>query len=158
MAKKFLQYLIIALLLATLCAGTSGCNSNNGDIGPWYGHWKLTKILVNGEADAQYDGNIFWAFQNSVVMMTEVNSDISFNNRWGSWQQQGDELTLDFTHHDDQSTADPATDWRYTPPAATHLTKGINKLHIDKLKDSEIVLTYHSPDGNAYTYYLKPWE
>ncbi len=137
---------------------SSGCNSNNGDIGPWYGQWKLTEIRVNGQVDTQYTGNIFWAFQNSVIQMTEIISELDYNSRWGSWSQQGDELTLDFGHHDDSSVSDPSTAWRYSPPAATHLIAGVNQLHIVKLSDSNIELTYNSPDGNVYTYYLKAWK
>lgn len=155
--KKIISTLHIITLCGVLLI-LSSCNSNNGDIGPWYGHWKLTEIRINGEVDTQYEGNIFWAFQNSVVQMTQIHTTVDYDSRWGSWSQTGDELTLDFGHHDNLSESDPSTAWRYSPPAATHLEAGINKLHIDKLSSSNIQLTYSAPDGNVYTYYLKAWE
>lgn len=155
--KPYISKHITLTLIAIVMALSTSCNSNNGDIGPWYGHWKLTEIRIDGNIDTQYPGNIFWAFQNSVVQMTEVYGSTS-QNHWGSWSQADGILTLDFDNHDDQSIADPSTAWRYEPPKGIYLATDINRLSIDKLTDSQIVLTNPDYQGKVITYYLRSWE
>ena len=49
---------IIAAVVMTAISGS--CTHNNGDIGPWFGEWKLTSIEIDGSPDAAYKANTFW--------------------------------------------------------------------------------------------------
>lgn len=147
---------IIAAVVMTAISGS--CTHNNGDIGPWFGEWKLTSIEIDGTPDAAYKGNIFWAFQTSVIEMIQVEPvtpDVSdYGQRWGTWSQEENTLTLNFTHHDDNAAEGSG---KYTPYPATHLPGGVSKLGIIKLSGSEIKLSYTANDGKTYTYSLKKW-
>lgn len=147
---------IIAILALTAIAGS--CTHNNGDIGPWFGEWKLTAIEIDGTPDAAYKENIFWAFQTSVIEMIQVDpvtANVSnYGQRWGTWSQDGNTLTLNFTHHDDSAAEGSG---KYTPYPATHLPGGVSKLDIIKLSGSEIKLSYTAEDGKVYRYSLKKW-
>ena len=68
-----IRKLAVVLVSVMVMTGISSCTRNNGDIGPWFGTWKLTEITVDGTSDAGYEGNIFWKFQNDVFEMVRVN-------------------------------------------------------------------------------------
>lgn len=57
---------IITLLIAILLPVIAGCTRNDGDIGTWFGSWKLERITIDGLIDEKYKGDIFWQFQSSV--------------------------------------------------------------------------------------------
>ncbi|MCM1518946.1 MAG: lipocalin-like domain-containing protein [Pseudoflavonifractor sp.] len=147
-------YLTPLLLLMAVMLG--GCTHNNGDIGPWFGEWKLTSITVDGVPDTDYDGNIFWAFQTTVIEMLSVDDETTadYRQRWGTWAQDGTVLTLDFTHSDDRN---PAGSDKYIPFPATGLPAGVSELDILSLSGSEIKLSYTADDGKVYGYLLKKW-
>lgn len=132
------------------------CTHNNGDIGPWFGEWKLTTITVDGTPDAGYDGNIFWAFQTTVIEMLSADNETTgdYRQRWGTWAQDGTTLTLNFTHSDNDN---PAGSDKYIPFPETGLPAGVSKLDIVSLSSSEIKLNYTADDGKTYGYLLKKW-
>ena len=51
------------------CLAMTGCTHNDGDIGEWFGEWHLQSIEIDGAADADYDGDVLWKFQNNIVDM-----------------------------------------------------------------------------------------
>lgn len=134
--------------------GNISCTHNNGDIGVWFGQWKLTKIEIDGEDDCAYKENIFWDFQSSVIGIKEVINDKIYYGCIGSWEDKGDCIILNFTHTDDDS---PESDPRYTPPRDLHFTRDILTLSVLHLSHSHIRLRYIDDKGAAYTYYLKKW-
>lgn len=77
----------------------NGCMQNNGDIGDFFGTWKITSITVDGEPAAGYDGNIFIQFQTTVVRIVESKSHNDYTECFGSWESNGDNLTLDFHYY-----------------------------------------------------------
>lgn len=41
----------------------TGCIQNNGNIGPWFGQWKVERLTIDGKDDPDYAGNAFSAFR-----------------------------------------------------------------------------------------------
>ena len=54
--------------MTLLAAATLSCTHNNGDIGVWFGLWKVTSVEVDGSADRKYKGNMYFSFQNTPVL------------------------------------------------------------------------------------------
>lgn len=151
---KTIRYIIFSILAIM---GISSCTHNNGDIGSWFGTWKVTEITINGTPDADYEGNLFWSFQTSVIGMTTVDSALGITTAesWGSWEQQGDILRLDFTHTDDSHPVQGSS--KYSPLPSSHLPSGISELQILSLSSSAVRLHYTADDGSIYKYSLKKW-
>lgn len=144
-----LSYLII-LVAAILTL--PGCTQNDGDIGPWFGTWRLEQILVDGADDEAYNHDIIWKFQSDVISMVVVDDAThTAASTWGTWSEADNTLTLNFSYSD---TANPAGSFKYSPPAATHLPPGISRLSIISLSKGEITLGYIDQQGVTYTYKL----
>lgn len=147
-----MKNLISILLFLTVIISTPGCTQNDGDIGPWFGTWRLEQILVNGTPDSGYNRDILWKFQADVISMVAVN-DVTHTviSSWGTWTHTDNTLTLNFTYSD---TDNPAGSYKYTPPTATHLPAAISRLQVVSLSKGEIVLEYVSEQNINYTYKL----
>lgn len=146
-----------ATYIISLCAviGLASCTHNNGDIGPWFGTWKLDRILVDGSVDGAYDGTVFWKFQSDVICMEQVD-DLTHTRveHWGTWSDGDGLLTLTFTYSDSNY---PAGSFKYVPPVMTHLSAGVSGLEILRLNGSDMHLSYTSADGAVYQYILSKW-
>lgn len=144
------------LLIAILALTPLSCVHNNGDIGDWFGTWRLESIKINGQPDTGYDHYIIWKFQSDMVVMVEADDILhERDERFGTWRQTGDLLELNFSYSTDGEETQAST---YIPPAATHIPPGISVLDIVKLSKREIQLIYVSPDNNnEYFYTLKKW-
>ena len=70
MMRQTATHIIMALLALV---ALSGCSHNNGDIGLWFGLWHLDTVEIDGEPDADYDGNFYFMFQNKVFCVRWVN-------------------------------------------------------------------------------------
>lgn len=44
----------------------SGCVQNNGHIGHWFGQWKVERMTIDGQDDADYEDGVFFCFQGAV--------------------------------------------------------------------------------------------
>ena len=122
----------------------SGCVQNNGHIGHWFGQWKVERVTIDGQDDADYDGGVFLCFQGAVFGVRT-----STGGMWyGRWEEN-DKGMVDVVFNTDESAV---------PPAYLHM-------HLDEKmvfrlvshKGSDKVLEYVGPDGKTYTYYLKKW-
>ena len=138
------------LLLSVLCL--SSCMQHNGNIGDWFGTWHLQAITVDGVEDAAYEGNYFFQFQTDKVRLSEVAPsgypDL-LDECFGRWKQEGNTLTLDFSH-----TSNSGSYW--TPMAGTYLEKGVNILEINTISSKNLTLTLHSPSTpGTITYSLR---
>lgn len=149
---RFARNIIIAAFLAVLACG---CTHNNGDIGQWYGQWKLESIEADGVPVAEYEGNMFWAFQNNVLNLDMVQDEgLSHLMRWATWSQDGKTLLIDFRHYDGYS---PTTDNDYHPFPILRMEKdAVNTLAIETLTSRRLVLKYDAGD-KLYTYRLRKW-
>ena len=122
----------------------SGCVQNNGNIGHWFGQWKVERVTIDGQDDADYEGGVFFCFQGAVFGVRT-----STGGMWyGRWAEN-DKGMVDVVFNTDESAV---------PPAYLHV-------HLDEKmvfrlvshKGSDKVLEYVGPDGKTYTYYLKKW-
>lgn len=102
MKQKLKSLRTLLLTLLVLLPTLSGCRMNNGFIGDLFGTWYVASMTVDGEANPALDpDHIFWSFQNQLICITLTADHHDSVDHWGSWQQEGDMLYLDFTHHDD---------------------------------------------------------
>lgn len=152
--KKFSKA-VVACIITLLF---TSCLQNNGQIGPWYGMWKLTSLTINGVDDPEYEGNVFWKFQTGIVQMIEydVENESSITST-GTWKEKGNVLELTYEYSDD-SHQDPETSQKYTTLIGMHLpSTGVINLDINKKPGSSMKLTYRAEDGTAYVYTFKKW-
>lgn len=149
MKTIFIKGLFVCFLFV-IC----GCTQNNGHIGPLFGTWKLAELTVDGEADPDYQGNVFWKFQATAVSMLRVMDHHESSSSYGTWKSTEEQLLLEFIYHDD---SDPNGTWKYAPLPETHLTTGVSSLEIVRLTHKRMQLTYQAPDGTVYGYKLEKW-
>lgn len=151
-----MKTLIRLFLLIAIAALPQACVHNDGNIGDWFGTWRLESIKINGTPDAGYNQYIIWKFQSDMVLMVEADDVLhEKDEHFGTWRQEGDILELNYSYNNEGSTVQAPT---YTPPASTHLPAGISVLSIIKLSKGEIQLLYTSPEtGDEYFYTLKKW-
>ncbi|MBR5101547.1 MAG: lipocalin-like domain-containing protein [Muribaculaceae bacterium] len=141
--KRFIS--ITTVLITTLWLTTS-CTHNNGDIGIWFGTWKITSIERNGETVSSYRGNMFFLFQTTMFEMREAEHDHFVNETFGQWSEENDILTISF----------PDAEYQ---PLYTMTTMGFtatNHLKIISRSSSHVTLQLTTTDC-TYTYYLKKW-
>ncbi len=149
--KSYYTFFVITIIFVL-----SGCTRNNGDIGDYFGEWRLDKLTADGVEMPIYDsGNevvlYTWAFHGKIIRINTVYVHHHVENSFGSWLEDGDILELEFSYHDDIED----NMGMYTPPVALHLNSGgITRLHIDKMKDRYMILSQIS-NGIEYTYHLK---
>lgn len=121
---------------------TPSCTQNNGNIGELFGSWYVESIEIDGEQSASYDGDIFFAFQNSVTTMTQVSEYNSTTTRYGSWSKEDNILYLTYADTD------------YPPLLATGFIAGINACEIIQLTSNTLILEYTNADAQLYRYQL----
>lgn len=122
----------------------SGCVQNNGHIGHWFGQWKVERVTIDGQDDADYEGGVFFCFQGAVFGV-RTSTGWMWYGRWA----ENDKGMVDVVFNTDESAV---------PPAYLHVH--LDEKMIFRLvshKGSDKVLEYVGPDGKTYTYYLKKW-
>ena len=120
------------------------CTQNNGHIGHWFGQWKVERVTIDGQDDADYKGNVFFCFQGAVFGVRT-----SAGGMWyGRWEEQGEDV-VDVAFNTDESSV---------PPEYLHVYLGERMVfRLVSHKGSDKVLEYVGPDGKTYVYYLKKW-
>lgn len=147
---SYIKSIIAAIIVGLLSVS---CTQNNGDIGEWFGEWKLCSIEINNELDRDYNNDVLWKFQNNIIEMVVVNSvGHSHSEHYGTWISDAGMITLNFTHSDDLNTAGNG---KYSPPQQTHLPAAIIDLKILKLSSSEIILQYEASADCNIIYTLR---
>lgn len=98
--RKLYAFLITGILMATIAA----CQ-NNGHIGWLFGVWRVNEYFLDGQQqdDALLPSTTF-AFQNNIVeVVAYLDNHNTQIERYGTWEQNGDMFTLNFTHYDDST-------------------------------------------------------
>jgi len=142
--KHLSLFLKLFALIVIVAAGS--CTRNNGDIGDWFGLWRVDNITIDGEPDPDYTSPaMIWKFHGSVIQILIPdfdNHDTTTSS--GSWHQEGDRLFIDF-------------EWDLgTPPEISHLPDKA-MLDIIRLSGNTIELRYVADDNTVYFYKLKKW-
>lgn len=131
------------------------CTHNNGDIGPYFGIWKLSQLTINGEEDPAYEDNIVWKFQASAISMVRVQEYHTHFESYGTWEEVSpEELRLKFIYSDN---GNPEGSPKYSPLPETHLPPGEISLTIVSLSSKRMQLRYQALDGTLYGYKLEKW-
>ena len=82
MKKLTIIFAFVAML------AMSGCVQNNGHIGHWFGLWKVERVTIDGQDDADYKGNVFFAFQGAVFGVG-TQGGITWYGRWDDSEKNG---------------------------------------------------------------------
>lgn len=137
----------ILFLASIFMLAITSCTHNNGDIGDWFGTWRLESITIDGEADQAYaPPYMIWKFQNSIIQFILPDDKAhDYPTTTGSWHEEANCLYLDFSWN----LGGPLTDTSHLPETCT--------LKILHLSGRSIELQYDSPDGQVYIYRLKKW-
>ena len=147
--KRIIIYSLLTIFSLTFLPSCQ----NNGDIGPWYGMWKLTSLTIDGEEDPAYEGNVFWKFQTGVVQMIRYYN--SSSTRTGTWKEKSGTLELTYVYSDD---ANDEASKKYSTLTGMHLpATGVIPLEIGKRPSSKMVLKSRSEEGVTYVYTFKKW-
>lgn len=144
-----MKQLLNRLFLLPLLLLAAGCTQNDGDIGRWFGFWRLESITVDSTTDDAYQGNITWAFQADIIEIDIMLPGHVRDNGYGTWSADpdGNAITINFTH-----TADNPSD--VDLPAAMHLPwPGAYRLDIVADNGRAVTLATRA-DGHDITYRL----
>lgn len=141
-----MRYLSVILSVVALTMLSAGCTRNNGDIGPWFGTWQVTRIDVDGVPAADYRGNVVMKFQSHVMESRAQSDNHSYSAYWCTWSESDGSLRLEITPGDDASgyVAELMIPW--TP---------VNMLRIVNQTGKTACLSRRSGEGTEYVYYLK---
>lgn len=124
----------------------ASCTTNNGDIGPWFGMWKVAEIRCDGVREEQYGGNIFFKFQSTVFEEVIESEHHTTGEAFGQWRNdEPGQLVVWFP------------DERYAPSAQSHMSREENLFTFDAVKSSGFTLTLKAKDGHIYQYSLEKW-
>lgn len=133
---------IIGVIIALL--PLSGCLHNNGDIGPWFGQWKVESIEKNGEVAADYQGDGFLRFQSEVITAVRSYPSVhSSGTDYGNFVDNGS--TMDVEFKEGKSIRN-----------YLHLEEKFT-FNVLKRDGSDKLLEYTDSKGDTYTYHLKKW-
>ena len=161
MRKKisYLPQLMLCVLLSAIGLLTSGCVTNNGDIGRLYGVWVLDSMEVDGEP---YDGwrregytSSFFQFQNDICYVTRTNDMYDVQNVACTWKWVKEETLIDLNFtHTDNAEPEPGN-LRYGPPLWLLLTDpGVYTFGVDWVTDKKMIWTTENSRGQKLTYHL----
>lgn len=141
---------ILMKLLPLLALMLSSCMQHNGDIGDWFGTWKVESITIDGVEDAAYEGNLFFQFQTDIVCLNLVDTDVSNSSTrvFGRWKEEGSTLILDFSYYAEEQGGS------FTPPSNTYLAHDENILRLKKDGSRRMTWTLEQP-AQVITYTLK---
>lgn len=144
---------IKSILLTVILLSVCGCTRNNGDIGDFFGTWRLEELTADGvptELTNQEHLVYTWAFQSHIIYIQTILPHDAYKRARGTWVQTDNILALDFNHTDIDG------DLNYTPPAELHLVAdGTTRLEIKEMTHKRMHLEYTADDGVRYAYYLK---
>ena len=157
--KKILLRGIVVLLM--LC-GISSCTQNDGNIGEWFGHWKLNTISVNGAVDDEYGGNIFFSFQSKTFCQTMMYADHRAEHRFANWDNRDTYFIITFPFETDDA-GNPLYDedgdlvCLYEPLEITRMSMGENVVAVDYLNGNSLQLSMTDAAGDKVVYNLEKW-
>lgn len=131
--------ILIRHLLAGIiaCLTLSGCMQHNGDIGDWFGTWKLESITIDGTLNADYQGNIFFQFQTDKVRIVAIDLELPATRTecFGMWTESDRTLTIDLSYTSDSNPG------HFNPMPESMLAKGINTFSIDSKSSKQMQWT-----------------
>ena len=161
-----MRNIISALLLLSIALSmATSCTHNNGDIGDWFGHWKLNTITVDGMVDDSYEGNIFFSFQGGVFaqILVKPNHGAGMLDRhYANWEDHGSYIIINYPYHTDEN-GNPVYNENgelkapFKPLPVTRMSIGDNTINVDRKKGNDLQLSMTDADGHTVVYNLEKW-
>lgn len=94
----------ILLISLCICSLLGACTHNDGDIGYFFGQWKLVEITADDKVLESYGGNMFWSFQSSTIEVKTIGENHVATQSFGDFRNADNTLFLSFP------------DTKYPPP------------------------------------------
>jgi hypothetical protein len=150
---RIIRHLFTAIIAVVMLGS---CTHNNGYIGDWFGTWHVTSIEIDGTPVEDYNGGVFFMFQNDLICVTDIEDSMYHNaaRSWGRWSEDSNGLTLDFSYTSTESEYAGA----YVPQPASYLEDGVNHLTISDRTSREMTLRmirYIGDDERIITYHIQ---
>lgn len=147
---------LLAAVVVTAVASLGSCTQNNGDIGPWFGFWRMTSITIGAQPVEGYEpegpGSLQWSFQGNVVFINTLGPHNSYRESVATWSATATCLTLDYTHGAGQGD----DTYLYTPPAILKIsTDRPTEFTIVSLTSRDMTLRRTLDDGSVMECQLK---
>jgi hypothetical protein len=142
--KKSIRLLSIIAAIALILLALPSCTHNNGDIGNFFGSWKLVSIQSSDLQPVEYQGDIFWDFQNSTISMIIINDRHDTTQTYGNWSADDDILTINFPDAD------------YAPLTELNLPRTCS-MRIEKQTSKEMILNYQASTEQNFIYTFRKW-
>ena len=117
------------------------CTRNHGDIGLWFGTWHVESITAGG-MPITFEGDYFFQFQSKVFRVSQVTGHENTVESFGTWDENGDKMTIDFP--------DPDVFYIEMPGLEAH-----NEFTVTTTSSRNVTFTKTDNTGVIYTYYLK---
>lgn len=87
--------LYILFITAAIVVAAVGCTRNNGNIGSWFGTWRVVGIEVDDVPLDSYTANVIVKFQNDIIETMEVYDHHDTESYYATWHSTGSELVID---------------------------------------------------------------
>lgn len=152
---KAIYYKVVCTL--ALLFALTGCMHNNGNIGPWFGQWKVERLTIDGKDDPDYAGNAFFRFQSSVFSICVSNPEQHVATiYYGTWEEKGN--YVDAWFNTENKDIPPFLGKNDMEKLGEFYIKGYNCFRVIENNHKTKILEYLDEEtGVTYTYYLKKW-
>lgn len=141
------------LLLILSCVLSISCRTDGGDIGYLYGQWALRDYTIDDVTPDISLDQYYWSFQGNLVLIDETLQHGDFIYNFGTWQLDGDTLSLDFTHK--SINTDGSESFVPLPEELGIPTGEVTPMKVIKLTSSALSLSFTDALGRVHTYYLE---
>lgn len=133
----------------------TGCRTNNGEIGLFYGQWVLEDMSCDGEKVSLDEADYFWSFQNNIIFIDKVSEYQQFFNTMGTWDEEDNVLYLNFSHK--YGGIEGSENWRdFVPPPELMIPgNAITPMDILSMTSKEMTLSYIDDQGQTLVYHLQ---
>lgn len=130
--------------LAAIMLGLTSCTTNGGDLDGLWGQWRVEDIVIDGSPDNDYNGNLYFSFQNYAVRVTEVIDEDMGSSRGtlGTFVFSRPDLVITFGMPE------------YAPLKSSHMVAGDNHVSVADARSGHMTWTF-STDGVEYIFKLK---
>lgn len=147
---------INVIAAAVIMLALAGCQ-NDGQIGWIFGTWRVEKFTVDGvDASTELTVVTTFSFQNNIVQVVapgDVPGDALA--LWGTWCEDGESFTLDFTHSDLET---PSGTGIYGAPWWLMMSSGAPMTMRLSHSRNYFTLTWISSEGTTNVYeFAKTW-
>ena len=136
---------VAAMILLVMAAVSASCTKNNGDIGVWFGQWRVEKIEIDGVENSDYAGNLFFSFQNAVFEEKIVTPEHEAIAAYGRWTENADGTLNIYMEEPDY------------PPIDGYMVKDLNVMNYEIKSSTTITLTLKTADEHSVAFHLLKW-